>query len=64
MQGGYEDLSAFYDLYVETAERDRFIPSPLPYFQRMWTALTAENDTVCASVSLFTRARRSPPPRC
>jgi lipid II:glycine glycyltransferase (peptidoglycan interpeptide bridge formation enzyme) len=43
VQGGYDDLSAFYDLYVETAERDRFIPRPLPYFQRMWTALRAED---------------------
>ncbi|GGM25571.1 peptidoglycan bridge formation protein FemAB [Streptomyces fumigatiscleroticus] len=42
VQGDYDDLPAFYDLYVETAERDRFIPRPLPYFQRMWTALTAE----------------------
>ncbi|WP_128431862.1 lipid II:glycine glycyltransferase FemX [Streptomyces cyaneus] len=43
VRGGYEDLPVFYDLYVETAERDRFIPRPLPYFQRMWTALTAEH---------------------
>ncbi len=43
VRGGYEDLPAFYDLYAETAERDRFIPRPLPYFQRMWTALTAED---------------------
>lgn len=43
VRGGHEDLPVFYDLYVETAERDRFIPRPLPYFQRMWTALTAEH---------------------
>lgn len=43
VQGGYDDLPAFYTLYTETAERDRFIPRPLPYFQRMWTALTAED---------------------
>ncbi len=43
VRGGYEDLPAFYELYAETAERDRFIPRPLPYFQRMWTALTAED---------------------
>ncbi|WP_328318656.1 lipid II:glycine glycyltransferase FemX [Streptomyces sp. NBC_00388] len=42
-RGEYADLSAFYDLYVETAGRDRFIPRPLPYFQRMWTVLTAEH---------------------
>jgi lipid II:glycine glycyltransferase (peptidoglycan interpeptide bridge formation enzyme) len=43
VQGGYDDLPAFYELYAETAERDRFIPRPLPYFRRMWTALTAED---------------------
>ncbi|MFC3573060.1 lipid II:glycine glycyltransferase FemX [Streptomyces yaanensis] len=43
VQGGYDDLPAFYTLYTETAARDRFIPRPLPYFQRMWTALTAED---------------------
>jgi lipid II:glycine glycyltransferase (peptidoglycan interpeptide bridge formation enzyme) len=43
VQGGYAELPAFYELYAETAERDRFIPRPLPYFQRMWTALTAEH---------------------
>ncbi|MFJ3222588.1 lipid II:glycine glycyltransferase FemX [Streptomyces sp. NPDC086783] len=43
VQGTYEDLPVFYALYTETAERDRFIPRPLPYFQRMWTALRAEH---------------------
>ncbi|MEU6282314.1 peptidoglycan bridge formation glycyltransferase FemA/FemB family protein [Streptomyces sp. NPDC047028] len=43
VRGGYEDLPVFYGLYGETAERDRFLPRPLPYFQRMWTALTAEH---------------------
>ncbi|MFD4562346.1 lipid II:glycine glycyltransferase FemX [Streptomyces sp. NPDC058469] len=43
VQGGYDELPAFYELYAETAERDRFIPRPLPYFQRMWNALTAEH---------------------
>ncbi|MEU3534313.1 MULTISPECIES: peptidoglycan bridge formation glycyltransferase FemA/FemB family protein [Streptomyces] len=43
VRGEYEDLPAFYELYAETAERDRFIPRPLSYFQRMWTALTAEH---------------------
>ncbi|MFH9084480.1 lipid II:glycine glycyltransferase FemX [Streptomyces sp. NPDC017673] len=43
VRGGPEDLPVFYRLYTETAERDRFIPRPLPYFQRMWTALTAEH---------------------
>ncbi|GGN14235.1 lipid II:glycine glycyltransferase FemX [Streptomyces fuscichromogenes] len=43
VRGGYEDLPAFYGLYTETAERDRFVARPLSYFQRMWTALTAEH---------------------
>ncbi|MBU6532603.1 lipid II:glycine glycyltransferase FemX [Streptomyces sp. NPDC057245] len=43
VRGGHEDLGAFYELYVETAERDRFVPRPLGYFQRMWAALTAED---------------------
>ncbi|MFG2128862.1 lipid II:glycine glycyltransferase FemX [Streptomyces sp. NPDC048751] len=43
VRGGDEDLPVFHTLYRETAERDRFIPRPLSYFQRMWTALTAED---------------------
>ncbi|MFJ5125024.1 lipid II:glycine glycyltransferase FemX [Streptomyces sp. NPDC088555] len=43
VEGDYEDLPAFYELYRETAERDRFIPRPLAYFQRMWTVLRAED---------------------
>ncbi|MFG2564145.1 lipid II:glycine glycyltransferase FemX [Streptomyces sp. NPDC048567] len=43
VQGDYADLDTFYALYTETAERDRFIPRPLAYFQRMWKALTAEH---------------------
>ncbi|MEV7032622.1 peptidoglycan bridge formation glycyltransferase FemA/FemB family protein [Streptomyces sp. NPDC093272] len=43
VRGSYEDLPAFYTLYTETAGRDRFLPRPLAYFQRMWTALTAEH---------------------
>lgn len=43
VRGDYDDLPAFYEIYVETARRDRFIPRPLGYFQRMWTALTAED---------------------
>ncbi|MEV6017652.1 MULTISPECIES: peptidoglycan bridge formation glycyltransferase FemA/FemB family protein [unclassified Streptomyces] len=43
VRGGYDDLPAFHELYAETAERDRFIPRPLSYFQRMWTSLTAED---------------------
>ncbi|GHH70093.1 peptidoglycan bridge formation protein FemAB [Streptomyces sulfonofaciens] len=43
VQGDRDDLPGFYELYVETAARDRFAPRPLAYFQRMWTALTAED---------------------
>lgn len=43
VQGGYDDLPAFHELYVETAGRDRFVPRPLAYFQRMWRALTSED---------------------
>jgi lipid II:glycine glycyltransferase (peptidoglycan interpeptide bridge formation enzyme) len=43
VRGGYEDLPVFYELYVETARRDRFIPRPQAYFERMWTALADED---------------------
>jgi lipid II:glycine glycyltransferase (peptidoglycan interpeptide bridge formation enzyme) len=43
VRGALEDLPAFHELYTETAERDGFLPRPLPYFQRMWSALTAEH---------------------
>ncbi|MGA9748237.1 MAG: peptidoglycan bridge formation glycyltransferase FemA/FemB family protein [Nocardioides sp.] len=37
-----EDLAAFHDLYVHTAERDGFTPRPLAYFESMFGALGAE----------------------
>ncbi|MDT0319054.1 lipid II:glycine glycyltransferase FemX [Streptomyces millisiae] len=37
------DLKAFHDLYVHTAERDRFTPRPLRYFETMFAALGAED---------------------
>lgn len=40
--GTAEDLPAFHRLYAETAQRDGFTPRPLPYFQGMWEAMTAE----------------------
>ncbi|MFE0460036.1 lipid II:glycine glycyltransferase FemX [Kitasatospora sp. NPDC058965] len=43
VQGSYDDLAVFHQLYLVTAERDHFIPRPLAYFQRMWRALTAED---------------------
>ena len=41
---GGEDLKAFHDLYVHTAERDHFTPRPLAYFEKMFAALSAEDD--------------------
>ncbi|MGW2593064.1 lipid II:glycine glycyltransferase FemX [Streptomyces sp. NPDC001515] len=43
VEGDYADLPVFYELYRETAARDDFLPRPLAYFQRMWTALRAED---------------------
>jgi vancomycin resistance protein VanK len=37
-----EDLKAFHDLYVHTAERDHFTPRPLRYFETMFAAMGAE----------------------
>ncbi|MFJ8536896.1 lipid II:glycine glycyltransferase FemX [Streptomyces sp. NPDC093591] len=37
-----QDLKAFHDLYVHTAERDHFTPRPLRYFETMFAALSAE----------------------
>ena len=36
-------LKAFHDLYVLTADRDRFTPRPLSYFTTMFAALGAED---------------------
>ncbi len=44
MLGGRDDLRAFHDLYVLTAERDHFTPRPLSYFHTMYDALGAEHD--------------------
>jgi|tagenome__1003787_1003787.scaffolds.fasta_scaffold20838220_2 lipid II:glycine glycyltransferase (peptidoglycan interpeptide bridge formation enzyme) len=41
--GATEDLKAFHDLYVHTAERDHFTPRPLTYFETMYDALGAED---------------------
>jgi vancomycin resistance protein VanK len=40
--GTAEDLKAFHDLYVHTAQRDHFTPRPLAYFQTMYDALNAD----------------------
>ncbi|CAM5244243.1 Aminoacyltransferase OS=Streptomyces tendae OX=1932 GN=GUR47_19615 PE=3 SV=1 [Streptomyces tendae] len=38
-----EDVKAFHGLYVHTAERDRFTPRPLSYFETMFAVLGAED---------------------
>ena len=38
-----EELKAFHDLYVHTAERDHFTPRPLSYFKTMVEALGSES---------------------
>ena len=43
-RGTRNDLAAFHDLYVHTAERDHFTPRPLSYFEKMWDALTPEEE--------------------
>ncbi len=43
--GGFDDLPAFHEIYVETARRDGFTPRALVYFQRMWHAMAAEDPT-------------------
>lgn len=43
VRGGYEDLPVWQKLYEETAQRDRFRPRPLMYFERMWRVLNAED---------------------
>ena len=35
-QGTAADLPRFYELYLETSERDRFIPRPRNYIERLW----------------------------
>ena len=42
--GTREDLAAFHQVYVETAERDRFTPRGQVYFERMWDALNNSDD--------------------
>jgi vancomycin resistance protein VanK len=38
-----DEVKAFHDLYVHTAERDRFTPRPLGYFETMFAVLGAED---------------------
>lgn len=40
-QASIDDLPDFHAMYLETAERDRFMPRPLAYFERMFRELLA-----------------------
>lgn len=42
VQGTRDDLAAFHEVYLVTAERDHFTPRPLAYFETMWDALNTE----------------------
>ncbi|WP_272902660.1 peptidoglycan bridge formation glycyltransferase FemA/FemB family protein [Nocardioides sp. WS12] len=45
VRGTRDDLAAFHELYVHTAQRDHFTPRPLRYFETMYDALTADAAT-------------------
>lgn len=42
-QGTASDLGEFHRIYVETAQRDRFTPRPLSYFERMFEVMQHED---------------------
>lgn len=44
IRGTRDDLAAFHEVYLVTAERDNFHPRPLDYFQTMWDALNGEHE--------------------
>ncbi|MDN5744572.1 MAG: aminoacyltransferase [Nocardioidaceae bacterium] len=43
VRGSRDDLAAFHDLYVHTAQRDHFTPRPLSYFKTMHDALCGDD---------------------
>lgn len=43
-RGVRDELALFHVAYLETAQRDGFIPRPLHYFERMWDALNASRE--------------------
>ncbi len=51
--GTREDLKAFHDLYVHTAQRDHFTPRPLAYFETMYDALGADDPGDPGRISLW-----------
>ena len=48
--GSRDELALFHQVYVETAERDGFLPRPLSYFHQMWDAM---NDAVPGQLALY-----------
>jgi lipid II:glycine glycyltransferase (peptidoglycan interpeptide bridge formation enzyme) len=48
--GTRDELALFHEVYVETAERDGFLPRPLSYFHQMWDAM---NDAVPGQLALY-----------
>jgi lipid II:glycine glycyltransferase (peptidoglycan interpeptide bridge formation enzyme) len=42
IRGSRADLADFHKVYLETAKRDKFIPRPLRYFERMWDELNRD----------------------
>jgi len=57
-RGGLDDLPLFHEVYVETAERDHFVPRPLSYFERMFEHLLAEDPD---RIRLYLARHRDPP---
>ncbi len=43
----FQDLNTFHQLYKETAQRDKFTPRPLSYFQQMWKSLNENSQGLC-----------------
>lgn len=54
-RGERSQLARFHDIYVETANRDRFTPRPLQYFERMWDALGEHVHLYLAEIDGHTR---------
>jgi lipid II:glycine glycyltransferase (peptidoglycan interpeptide bridge formation enzyme) len=53
VRGTREDLAAFHELYVHTAQRDNFTPRPLRYFETMYDALSADSATPGERITLW-----------
>lgn len=64
VQGGYDDLAVFHQLYVVTADRDGFTPVHWPTSSGCGRRSPPRTRTGCGSTSPTTRASRWPRPRC